>query len=161
MLELLNGNAARCVKEIADFLEITEDVASKNLQLLAVAGFITRQQAGKYLYCSLVEYDVLLSEVLALVCKAEKEQVMFTATALTHERRIAILNALSFGPLEFGVLCSKTGVSRIAMRRQLEKLSRRGFIRIKSGKYILTNPECPLRKKMIELALEDVTLAQV
>jgi len=161
MLELLNRSSARCVKDIAVELGIAEDVASKNLQRLAAAGFLIQKNAGKYLFYTLVQEDVLLAGVLELANVSKKDHAMFMATALTHERRIVIINALGGEPLKLEELCLKTQISWGAMRRQLEKLLRRGFVGFESGKYALTPPGCTLGKRLVELALRNSTPAQV
>jgi len=161
MLDLLNRSSARCVKDMAEELGIAEDVASKNLQLLSAAGFLTQKHAGKYLFYALVQEDVLLVGVLELANLSKKDHAMFMATALTHERRVVIINALGDEPLKFEELCLKTRISWGAMQRQLEKLVRRGFVGFENGKYALTPPECALGKRMVELALMNSTPAQV
>lgn len=161
MLELLNSSSARCVKDIAKELGIAEDVASKNLKLLAAAGFLTQKHAGKYLFYALERADVLLAGVLELSNVSKKDDAIFMATALTHERRVVIINTLRDDPLRFEDLCLKTRISWGAMTRQLGKLVRRGFVRVENGKYALTIPECALGKRVVELALQDSTPAQV
>lgn len=159
MLDLLSDSGVRCVKEIADTMAITEDVASKNLQLLASSGFIRRKYGGKFLYYAIARQDVLLTEVLAY--GAGQNRLMFVVTALTHERRVAILNALGSGPLKFEMLCGKTGIPQITMRRHMDKLVRRGFVGEESEEWILSPPACSLQEKLVELASEEFTLAQV
>ena len=59
---------------------------------------------------------------------------MFMATALTHERRVAIVKALNAKPLEIEGICRKTRISWDAMKRQVKKLERRGFVQLEDGK---------------------------
>lgn len=159
ILELQAAKPPLCVKEIAENLAIAEEVASKNLQSLASAGFMSQKRVGKYLYHSVMKEDALLAEVLGE--KATKEKLMYTVTALTHERRVLILRKLNCGPLKLEELCRQTGISGGAMRRQLEKLERRGFIKMTNGRCTLTSPNGALGKRLIELALEESTPAQV
>lgn len=159
MLEWLAEHPSLCVKEIAADLGIAEEVASKNLQLLASAGFMTRMRIGKYLYHTVVTNDALLAGVLDE--KATKEKLLDTVTALTHERRVLILKTLNCGLLTLEELCRQTGISKGAMRRQLEKLERRSFVKVKNGKYSMVTPDSLLGRRMVELALEDSTPAQV
>ena len=161
MLELLNGNSPRCVKGIAKELEVADNVASKNLQLLSAAGFVTQEHRGKFLFYVLAQEDVLLSTVLEHTKADKNEHAMFMATALTHERRVAIIKALNAKPLEIEGICRKTRISWDAMKRQVKKLERRGFVQLEDGKYALTNPKGRLGKTLIELALKERTPAQV
>lgn len=159
MLELLAGSPPLCVKEIAEELGIAEEVASKNLYLLASAGFMMRTRTGKYLYYTVAEDDVLLAGVTAE--KAAKENLIHTATALTHVRRVLILRALDGKLLTLDALRRQTGISEGAMRRQLEKLERRDFVRVENGRYSLNMPESELGRRMLDLALRGSTPAQV
>ncbi len=161
MLECLDRRPNRCVKEIAEALGIADNVASKNLQFLASAGFVTQRHVGKYLYYALDEQDELLVPALGLVKESGKEQPMFMVTATTHERRIKIIAALNDEPVKRGTLCIKTHISPEAMNRQLGKLVRRGFVRKVGEVFWLQDPECALGRKLIKLALLEFTPAQV
>ena len=161
MLELLNCNSPRCVKEIAAELGVAENVASKNLQLLSAAGFVTQKHRGKYLFYVLAQEDVLLSAVLELTKASKNDRAMFMVTALTHERRVAIIKALNSKPLEIERICLKTRISWEAMKRQLKKLERRGFVRFEEGKYALTISKCSFGESLVGLVLREFTPAQV
>ncbi len=161
MLELLNLNSPRCVKEIATELDVAENVASKNLQLLSAAGFVTQKHRGKFLFYALGRRDDLLSSVLKLTKAGENERAMFMATALTHERRVAIIKALKTKPLEIERISLETQISWEAMARQIKKLERRGFVQLEDGKYALTIPRCSLGKSLVGLAVTVRTPAQV
>jgi predicted ArsR family transcriptional regulator len=159
MLELLLQSSPLCVKTVAGRLGIAEEVASKNLQLLASAGFLTQNRAGKYLYYAVAKDDALLAGVIGE--RAAKEDLLHTATALTHERRVLILKELNCRPLTFEALCARTGISGGAMKRQLEKLQRRHFVELNNGSYGLIRPDSVLGRRMLQLALRDSTPAQV
>jgi DNA-binding IclR family transcriptional regulator len=159
MLELLVQNPPWCVKKIALKLGIAEEVASKNLQLLAAAGFLAQNRVGKYLYYTAAKDDALLSGVISE--KAGKEELVHTVTALTHERRVLIISELNGRPMTLEALFWRTGISGGAMRRQLEKLERRNFVRLNNGRYCLTRPDSQLGRQIMEMALKDSTPAQV
>lgn len=161
MLKCLDRRLTRCVTEIAEELGIADNVASKNLQLLASAGFVTQKHVGKYLYYALDERDDLLVSTLGLVEESGNDHAMFMATATTHERRIKIIAVLNNGAMEMEMLCVKTQVSWEAMKRQLEKLVRRGFVQDVDKKFKLQDPGCILGRKLIELAVKEPTPAQV
>ena len=91
----------------------------------------------------------------------KNEHVLFTVTALTHERRIAIVKALNAKPLEFERLCHATRISREAMKRQLKKLERREFVRFENGRYVLIVPKDSLGEMLVDLALKETTPSKV
>ena len=129
------------------------------MQLLVSAGFVAHDRAGKYLYHTVADDDPLLAAMMAV--PSDKETLMYTATALTHERRVLIVRALGCKQLAIEELCRLTKISGGAMRRQLEKLESRGFITKTVGKWSLTTPHSILGRRMVELALSDSTPAQV
>ena len=161
MLLLLKSGKSRCVKEIADELEIAEDIASKHLQLLASAGWVSKRLAGRYLYYTLDNDNVLLDEVLTYAEKKSIDRLIFMVTALTHERRILIIRALAIEPMRLDCLCRKIRIPSMALRRHLDKLERRGFVRAENGVWMLIIPDDTLIRRLIDTALDDITPAQV
>ena len=161
MLLLLKSGTSRCVKEIADELEVAEDIASKHLQLMASAGWVSKRPAGRYLYYMLDNDNVLLDEVLTYAEKKSIDQLIFMVTALTHERRIWIVRALAIEPMRLDCLCRKTRIPSMALRRHLDKLERRGFVRAENGVWMLIIPDNTLMRRLIDSALDENTPAQV
>ena len=159
MLDLLSQRSPLCVKEIAEALQIGDEVAGKNLQLMAAAGFLTQRSAGKYLYYTAAHKNGLINGILGH--DLTREQVIYTVTALTHERRISIIQALASEPLEFAVVCRKPGISLRAMQRHVEKLERRGLLSVVNGRWSRSTPGSVLGRRLVELALKDGTPAQV
>lgn len=151
------------MKAVAQTLGLAEDVASKNLQMLASAGFLVYERVGKYLYYSLSASDELLHPVLAEIRKKgfDVNRVMFTLTALTHERRIAIVKVLCRGSAERDVLRRQTRISRMAADRHLNKLVRRGWVRVKDDFCELIEPDNRLGRTLVGLVEKSVTPAQV
>ena len=142
---------------------ISEDVSSKNLQFLELGGFLKQRREGKYLFYSLNRSDRFLQIVVDEfhAGRLGSDGIMHLLTALTHERRISIVAALENGPQEFGQLCLRTGISRLAMERQIDKLVRRSFVSNHGGQCRLLKPENRMAANLVRMAIESVTLAQV
>lgn len=163
MLGFLDQQARQYVRAIGEQFGLAEDVASKNLQLLASGGFLTAERVGRYLYYSLSDADELLRPVLVGMrnAKGDVNPVIRTLTALTHERRVAIIAALSKEVLEAEALCSRARMSGLAAGRHLDKLVRRGWVGVRENQCRLHAPKTPLERVLIESAKESVTLAHV
>lgn len=159
MLTLLADNEPLCVKRAAEQLNIAEEVACKNLQILTLAGLVTPVREGKFLYHTLARGDVLLDAILEE--KRDPEQLMYTATALTHERRVVILRELGGRPMTFDALYKQTGMSAGSVRRQLDKLASRDFVRLINGRYFPHVPRDRLGRCLVEMVLNESTPAQV
>jgi len=153
MLILLSQQPEQYVKSIADKLGLTEDVASKNLQMLASGGFLDSEAVSKYLFYNLSGSSDLLQWVLRELKTRKsdaREMVFRTVTALTHERRVAIVEILkSEGPVDMQTLCVRAGMSELACRRHVNKLISRGWIRIKQKKYALVRPKNRLATELM------------
>jgi len=76
ILDLLSKRSPLCVKDIAEILHIADEVAGKNLQLMAAAGFMTQKNAGKYLYYTSSDRDGLITGILG--CDLTREQAIYT-----------------------------------------------------------------------------------
>ncbi len=161
MLMLLRHNSPQCVKAIAKELGVSENTASKNLKRLSAAGFVMQKFRGKFLFCTLAVEDDLLSTVLELTQAERNDQVLFLATALTHERRVRILQALRTHPLRLEQICLKTQISWEAMRRQIKKLERRGLVQLTDERYALKIPSCSFGKLLIDQAMKEITPSKV
>lgn len=163
MLAQLDQKPRQYVKAIAQTLGLAEDVASKNLQMLASAGFLEYERVGKYLYYSLSVSDELLCPVLTEIRKKrfDVNRIMHMLTALTHERRVAIIKALCRGSVEWDVLRRQTRISRLAADRHLNKLMRRGWVQVEDDLWELLEPDNRLGRALIERVKKSVTPAQV
>lgn len=161
MLLFLNDCPECCVKEIAAELAIAEDIASKHLQILASAGWINKRQAGRYLYYTLNHRNVMLNEVLTYTEKKGIDRLVFMVTALTHERRVSIVKALAIEPMKLENLCRKTQIPRMAIRRHLDKLERRGFVQTEKRKWSVVVMGDGLTSKLVDSASHEITPAQV
>jgi predicted ArsR family transcriptional regulator len=161
MLIYLNSDTRRCVKEIAKELEIAEDAASKHLQILSDAGWVVKIAHGRYIYYALDRESLLLNEALTYAREKSIDRLMFMVTALTHERRIRIVRALASEPMSLDRLCSRIKVPAMAVDRHLDKLERRGFVRVENGIWMMILTDEALVKQLIESAASNITPAQV
>jgi DNA-binding transcriptional ArsR family regulator len=163
LLACLSRQPRRYVKSLGEELGLAEDVASKNLQLLASGGFLTAERAGRYLYYSLAESNPMGPVVLAELRRqgGDVNPVIRDLTALTHERRVAVVSILSGQTAGVDVLCRQARISGLAAGRHLDKLIRRGWIRMSGDQCELLVPATPLVRELIEAAKKSVTLAQV
>lgn len=152
MLGLLSKDYPLCVKEVAETLHIMEAAACKHLQLMEVAGFMERKHRGKCLYYSVFEQDALVAGILGH--DLSSEQVIFTVTGLTHERRVLILRALGTRGLSIEHLSRNTGISMRAMLRHLDKLERRGFVTVENAQCAMIVPDFELGRRLVESALK-------
>jgi predicted transcriptional regulator len=164
MLLCLQANEPLYVQEVAQHLNLTEDVASKNLQLLAPGGFAVSESVSKYLYYRLAEPDALLQSVLVALQSRKSvdvEQVMSILTALTHERRVVIISILkNNGPVSTAQLLFRAQISKIAGYRHLDKLVRRGWVEMNRRACQLSVSDEPLKNALIN-EVKSITLAQV
>jgi len=154
MLQCLDRKEPRCVKNIAEVLGISEEVSTKNLQLLESGGFLGQERIGKFLFHSLAHEDELLQVVLDGL-KMDEEgfpETMYMLTALTHERRVRIVAVLKTEEMDFSKLGFRSGISLRALERQFDKLERRGFVYKLGGVCRLVEPKNELAQKLIELA---------
>jgi DNA-binding transcriptional ArsR family regulator len=163
MLIVLAGSPRQYVKSVGEQLGLSEDVACKNLQLLASGGFLTAERVGRYLYYSLGGSDALLHAVLGELRRARGDAgfVIRTLTALTHERRVAMIAVLRNEPVDSDVLCRRVRMSGLAAGRHLDKLVRRGWVSMDGDLCRVLFPETPLEQVLLEAVKQSVTLAQV
>ncbi len=100
-------------------------------------------------------------EMLTYAEKKSVERLIFMVTALTHERRILIARTLAIEPMKLDCLCGKTRIPPMALRRHLDKLERRGFVRVENGVWMLIIPDETLMRRLIDSAVDENTPAQV
>ena len=121
---------------------ISEQNASTQLRLLSSRGLITPQREGmKVIYRTEanaeVEYAQELLNVLREACaeKVPVSQVISSATAFTHPRRIQIVQALEGKGLRPIDIEERTGIQARSLQRHLTKLQRRGLVERTRGLY--------------------------
>jgi len=163
LLIYLLEQSEQYVKVTADEFGIAEDVASKNLQLLASGGFLSCEPVSKYLYYKLTKPDPLLRAVLneLQAQRVDLRAMAYTLTALTHERRVLMVALLQKEPMVLDHLCDMAKISKQAGERHVNKLVRRGWVGLDNDAYTLLQPKDKLGRVMIACIKNDPTLAQV
>ena len=155
MVDCLKNQERLYVQEMADLLGLQEDVASKNLQLLAAGGFFESEPVSKYRFYSLSMPNLLLETVSrgSKGTEASMRRIMKTLTALTHERRVSLVSILKRNDsMEKEDLFLLAQVSAPAGRRHIEKLVRRGWVSVDQKKCRLLKP----RTKLSSVLLSEV-----
>lgn len=162
MLRHLISHPGKAVTEMARALKVPKAVASQYLRALNARGLLNARREGKWVYYSAtgdksVPASSLLLDAILQTFKAEKESVEMIfrlVTAFTHPRREKIYCALQGGGGQsLEQLRKKTGISRHALRRHLNKLQRRGFVRKSKETFECDIPDNPLAKVLARLVL--------
>lgn len=163
ILSFLDQNPGQFVKQIADQISLAEDVASKNLQLLAAAGMLISEREGKFnFYRTNAEDPLFQISLVELRCSPlNTERVIRVATALTHERRVGIVAVLREGPSDVTDLCRRLHISRRAIKRHLDKLARRGWLVRDDEMCALSEPDESFAKLLLQCVEPGGTPAQV
>lgn len=147
VLGCLKSQGKLYVQEVANLLGLQEDVAGKNLQLLASGGFVTSKTVSKYRFYTLSTPDPLLDAVLRGSKETDDsmERVVKTLTALTHERRISLISILKRNDsMEEKDLFLLAQISAPAGLRHIKKLVRRRWVAVNSEKCRLLKPKTKL-----------------
>ncbi len=153
MLDCLMGQERLYVQEVADLLGLQEDVASKNLQLLASGGFLESETVSKYRFYSLSPPDVLLEATLRDLKGAGDSmgRIIKTLTALTHERRVSLVSILKRNDsMDREDLFLLAQVSEPAGRRHIKKLVRRRWVAVDQKKCRLLKPRSTLSSVLLD-----------
>ena len=153
VLTLLDERSRECVKFIAEELDVSDSVASRDLQLMQQAGFLEYERRGKFLYYSLAD-DPLSRLVLNASRDNEVDEIMFVLTAFTHERRLRILAQLDEGATRMERLGVESSIPFISLRRQVDKLVRRGFVEMKDGVCRAKKPVSSVGRELKKLAMK-------
>jgi DNA-binding transcriptional ArsR family regulator len=159
MLELLFARGELCVSELADLTGTSAHNASIQLRALNARGLITpRRENQKVIYRAEANEELsaapaLLEAVRGAFSKKTPILTIFhICTAFTHERRIGLIRVLIGGPQSFGDLLKKTEMSPSALWGHLDKLSARGFVKMRDGRYRLARLKDPLRRTLLQTA---------
>lgn len=159
MLRLLFEKGELCVSDMAAQTGVSAHNASTQLRALNARGLITpRRENQKVIYRAEANEELsaapaLLKEVRAAFDKKTRAKTIFRiCTAFTHQRRIELVRTLTSGPQDTGELLEKTGMSTSALWGHLDKLSSRGFVREKAGRYRLCRVKDPLRRALLAAA---------
>lgn len=133
--------------------------ASTQLRALSARGLISpRRKNMMVLYRAEANSTIEAAPVLLNALRGCYEQgvpfktMIRQATALTHERRIELVRALTGKGLAFHELAETTGMSASALSRHLQKLEARGFVKYKNGIYLRGTPKNPLGRILLKIA---------
>lgn len=147
-----------CVKQVMQQTGTSQPNASNQLRLLAEHGLvISRRQNMNVIYRaeanSAMPYAAPLLSALknAFEHSMTFDAVIFQATALSHGRRIEIIQVLKGKRRSFDELQEMTGMSGAALTRHLDKLIRRRFVLEQSQAYRYGKPTCLLGRTLIKL----------
>ncbi|MBI2442055.1 MAG: ArsR family transcriptional regulator [Lentisphaerae bacterium] len=150
------------VSEVARQLHLRVSLASKYLRELNARGLLraTRKSAEVCYWPeadrSLPQASVLLRALVATwhTQRSPIDFIFRVATAFTHHRRIAIIRELARQPAQSNEIRRHTGISRIALKRHLDKLLHRGFVRLSrtDGVYSVASSHAPLKAALLRLA---------
>lgn len=154
MLTLVAGHPRQCVKTIGGQMGLPEESASKHLQQLAEGGFLLPEREGRFLYYS-PSRDPLAKSCLDEIKRDGTDigSMLYSLTAFTHERRILIVRKLAPLPLGAAALGIKTGISKDALSRHLDKLARRDVVQRAEGVWELKKPRNRFARVLLEWAL--------
>jgi DNA-binding transcriptional ArsR family regulator len=161
MLRLLLHEPGQTVSTVASRLERPLSLTSLFLRALESRGLITAKRKGRW-----VEYHPVsltdsspamgLAAALAATFRGDPhptETIFRLATAFTHPRRIEIFRTLRAGSLTVNDLRVRTRIPGWALRRHLNKLETRGFVRQKSRRYSAELRQDALGCELARLAL--------
>ncbi|MBI2438655.1 MAG: helix-turn-helix domain-containing protein [Lentisphaerae bacterium] len=162
ILQAVLRNPGFSVSEVARQLHLRVSLASKYLRELNARGLLrATRKAAEVCYWpeadSSVPQAFVLLQALTATWRTQKSPIDFIfkqATAFTHPRRIAIIRELARQPALSNEIRGRTGISRIALKRHLDKLLHRGFVRLNrtDGVYSVASSRAPLKAALLRLA---------
>ena len=151
----------RCVADVSKDLRIPESLASQYLRALSARGLLEAHRVSRWVRYhpnpdETVPEARRVLEALECTFSAEKkpiDMIFRLATAFTHPRRQEIFRALHSRPMALAELKAKTGISKDALRRHLDKLVARGFVIEDAGGYRRSVPGGALAETLSKLAV--------
>lgn len=84
----------------------------------------------------------------------DNEEIIHTATAFTHPRRIEIVKVLQHRSLSLAEIAVFTGISMPALFRHLGKLEKRNVVDISGGCHSLATPKNIFAHTLLLIALQ-------
>jgi DNA-binding transcriptional ArsR family regulator len=160
ILQVLLRGREKTVSALAAEVGISTMLASRYLRSLGARGLLAARRQSRWVYYRPAADPSVYgsTELLRALRKTLRggrgpiDSAFRQATAFTHPRRIAIARALAAGALATTTLARRTGISRIALRRHLAKLSRRGLVKEQNGTWQLVRPRGSLATVLVRLA---------
>ena len=160
LLHLLVENGELCVSEVQHRSGMSRTNTSNQLKTLYAYGMISfRRKDMNVIYRAEPVFEDSLSAKLLVAIKdcflqaVPFSELVWAATGFSHGRRIEVVRAIGNAGGSFEVLQEKTGMSRAALFRHLDKLERRGFICHESDTYKLSFPGNVLGKVLLDAVL--------
>jgi DNA-binding transcriptional ArsR family regulator len=163
MLNLLRQQPGLSVSAVADLLGLSLPVASQYLRALEARGLLKVRRVGRRVtyWPASTSSGGFLAPLLAALHQVFRrdahavETIFKTATAFSHSRRIEIFRALRVTEQTPEQLRVVTRVSAPAMWRHLRKLTARGFVAGRRGRYTVMPRADALGRALARLAAED------
>ena len=148
VLKTVLDHGPACVGAIARVGGVSEVSATQQLRLLQARGLLAATRQSRWVYYSAsadpaVEHAAPLLAALrqAFARGVETPELLFALTAYTHPRRIALVRLLAAGPASVDEMSARGGLSRVACYRHVDKLKRRGIVKLGDGnRFQLASP---------------------
>ena len=160
LLWLLFGNGELCVSDAQTLSGMSRPNATNQLKAMYAQGLISfRREKMNVIYrAEPVFPNSMAARLLTALGACYVKSVPFSkvirdATAFSHGRRIELVRAVGTRGGSYDLLQEKTGMSRAALFRHLDKLERRGFVCCDSGTCRLCRPEGGFAKVLMDLAV--------
>ena len=162
LLRYLVLHPYRHVTEASQALRMPVAVASQYLRILNARGMLQPVRAGLRVYYraapdpSMPQAAILLNSLIKSYKKsgpASIDDIRFALTGFTHARRVQLVRAISGGRATIRSLSRKTGISRRATLRHMDKLRRRGYVERRGASYRIRRPLSSVRAALVRLAL--------
>lgn len=160
LLWLLFRNGELCVSEAQALSGMSRPNTSNQLKAMHAQGLVSfRRKDMHVIYrAEPVFPDSMAARLLDALRACYVRAVPFSevirfATAFSHGRRIELVRAFEKRGVSFDLLQQKTGMSRAALFRHLDKLERRGFVCCDEENYTLFCPDDEFAKALLDLAV--------
>lgn len=167
ILQYLLHKGDCCVSDVANGLGLSLNNASTQLRALNARGLISvrrkgrnvcyRLEANEKLVAPPALMDVITSAILRGV---SLDRIFRICTAFTNERRIRIVRMLFHNPQTFRQLRQRVHVCESSLWLHLDKLISRRFVHYRDGVYRLRRVRDPLRRILLDAALDRLPSAQ-
>ena len=162
LLHLLVEAGELCVSEVQSRSGMSRTNASNQLKTLCAYGMISfRRKDMKVIYLAEPVFpDSVAAHLLEAIKACFLQEVRFSeivrfATGFSHGRRIEVTRAIGNAGGNFEMIQKKTGMSRSALFRHLDKLERRGFISHEADVYNMSFPENVFAKALLDAVLSN------
>jgi len=160
LLRYLVFHPYRHVSEVAQGVRLPVAVASQYLRILNARGMLQPTRVGPRVFYRAAPDPSMPQAATLLSCminsyksgKASIEDIRFALTGFTHSRRVQLVQALSRGHGTIRSLSHKTGISRRAALRHMDKLRRRGYVERRGNTYRIRRPLSSVRATLVRLA---------